>query len=415
VEKNRTIKGTGLGLTISKFIIEIMGGNITVESVYDQGTTFNVEIQKTLGDATQIHRTDEKMDAIYAPDAKVLIVDDNEVNLTVALELLRLYDIASETATSGKEAIELINQNQYDFVLMDHMMPEVDGIEATRIIRKIGLNVPIIALTANAVSGVKEMLLEAGMNDYLSKPIIRSELTDILKKWIPSEKLLCPLSRQAASSKDRDEEYKEMQNRIRQIDGLSVSIGLERVDAQWDIYEKMLKLMMQEIEKACKNLGEFLLANDMNSFYIEVHGIKGALANIGAMELSERAFDLEVAASVKDIVFCVDNLPHLLERLGILRSGLKEAFSVNSSGDAVLIPPELPGIFERLKNAFAETDLMLIDKEVEILNSLGLAGVLGGEVEKIKDMVMMMNYEEATEQMLKLLDSTQCLDSALVN
>jgi HPt (histidine-containing phosphotransfer) domain-containing protein len=177
----------------------------------------------------------------------------------------------------------------------------------------------------------------------------------------------------------------------------------------------MLKLMIHEIEKACKNLDEFLLASDMNSFYIEVHGIKGALANIGAMELSEKAFDLEIAASKKDTAFCVDNLPHLQEKLSNLRSALIEAFSVISSSDSFVIPPELPDIFERLRDAFAETDLILIDKEVENLNALNLSGILGEEIEKIKDMMMMMNYDEATEQMLKLLDSTQCLDSPLVN
>jgi len=409
VEKNRTIKGTGLGLTISKLIVETMGGQIAVESVLGQGTSFHVEIPKILGDAALIYHADDKKDQIFAPDVKVLIVDDNEVNLTVAFELLRLYDIAPETATSGKEAIELIKQNPYDFVLMDHMMPEMDGIEATKIVRKMGISIPIIALTANAVSGVKEMMLKAGMNDYLSKPIIRAELTNIIKKWTPPEKLLESPSETTAPGKSK--EYNELWARLEQIEGLSVSTGLDRVDEQREIYEKMLKLMIQEIEKACKNLDKFLRENDMNGFYIEAHGIKGALANIGAMELSEKAFDLEVASGEKDTAFCAENLPPLLERLNGLRLSLKEAFSVISNDGPFTIPPELPCIFERLIDAFAEVDLILIDKEIENMNALNLNDGLREEIEKIKDLVMMMNYAEATELIHKLLDNTQRLST----
>jgi len=405
IEKNRNINGTGLGLTISKFIVEIMGGGIRVESTYGQGTSFYIEVPKVLGNAAQIHRVSDEKDPLYAPDARVLVVDDNEVNLSVAYEILRLYNIIPETATSGIEAINLVKKNKYDFVLMDHMMPEIDGIETTIIIREMGIKVPIIALTANAISGVKEMMLKIGMNDYLSKPIIKAELTEILKKWIPAEKILKSPSEEAfVSHKAKDEEYKKLWAKLEQIDGLSVSTGLDRVNKQRDIYEKTLKLMIKEIEKASKNLNAFLRANDMNSFYIEVHGIKGALANVGAIKLSEKALDLEVASNKKDTDFCAKNLPPLLEGLNTLKLNLEEIFSTtNSSDEPLIIPAELPHIFERLINAFAETDLVLIDKEIENLDALNLTHALKEKIEQIKDMVMMMNYDEATERMNKLL------------
>jgi len=409
-EKNRSTKGTGLGLTISKLIIEAMGGEITVESECGRGSSFHIEIPKILGDVTQIRHVDDEVSVVSTPDAKVLLVDDNTVNLTVAFELLRLYDIKPDTATCGKQSIELIKKNEYDLVFMDHMMPGMNGVEATKIIRKMGINVPIVALTANAVSGMKEMMLEAGMNDYLSKPIIRTELTNILRKWIPAEKLLNPLSGVTASSKVKDEGYREFWRSIEQIEEFSISEGLERVGGQWDVYEKLLKLLIYEIEKTYKNLSEFLLTNDMENFRIEVHGIKGALASIGAVELSEKAYALEVASGKKDTVFCAENLPPLLERLSDLSLSLKEAFSTASDDGVFVIPSEMPQIFARLISAFAKTDLMLIDKEVESLDALKLSGALEEEVEQIKDMVMMMNYDDATKKMHNLLNNTQHFD-----
>ena len=413
VKKNRSIKGTGLGLTISKFITEIMGGKIAVESVYGQGTSFHVVIPKVLGDMALIHHIDGNDDKdlmVYAPNARVLLVDDNIINLNVALGLLQLFGIASETAISGKHAIELIQKNQFDVVFMDHMMPEMDGLEATKIIRKMGITTPIVALTANAVSGVKETMLEAGMNDYLSKPIIKIELMHALKKWIPAEKLLSQLSERTTPFEAEDEGYEELWKRIEQIEELSMSIGLDRLAGQRDIYRKTLKLLIKEIEKAYNNLNKFLLAKDMDNFFIEAHGIKGALANIGAMELSAMAFDLEVASSKMDSVFCTKYLPSLLEGLSTFALKLKEAFSTissNPSDGLLIVPPELPHIFERLIDAFSETDLLLIDKEVENLNALNMSGALKEEIEYIKDLVMMMSYDEAAEQMRKLLTSTQ--------
>ena len=402
---NRNTKGTGLGLTITKALIEMMGGHITIESAYGQGTSFQVEIPKILGDETLIHRIDDKGIEVYAPEAKILVVDDNRTNLNVACGLLQLCAISAETATSGRQAIELIQQNQYDVVFMDNRMPEMSGVEATGIIRESGFDVPVIALTASAIAGAKETMLAAGMNDYLWKPIIKAELMQILKKWIPTDKLLTPPHVMNVRDESENEKYKEFWEKIGQIDGLSVSTGLGRVDGLRDMYKKTLQFMIQEVEKSLQNLPDYLSADDMNNFHIEIHGIKGALANIGAMELSGKAFDLETASDKKDRVFCVSNLPNFIEELSILNLKLKEAFSViTQGGDPIEIPPELPNIFEKLISAFDETDLTLIDEEIEKLNTLNPVGALKEEIDKIKDSVMMMDYDTAVKQIHKLLD-----------
>jgi signal transduction histidine kinase/CheY-like chemotaxis protein/HPt (histidine-containing phosphotransfer) domain-containing protein len=404
MEANNHKKGTGLGLAITKSLIDMMDGLITVESVYGQGSTFHVAVPKVLGDETLVRQPGSNEITMEAPDAKVLVVDDNMINLNVAFGLLELYKITADTVTSGPQAIEMVHQNQYDLVFMDHMMPEMDGVEATKIIREMGMTMPIIALTANAVAGAKEIFLAAGMNDWLTKPIDRALLNKILEDWIPAEKIKRIQVKTTVMAKPETGEKKELWRKIEQIEGLSVQTGLERISGQRDVYERSLQLTIKEIEKCDKNLNKFLAAEDMHNFSIEVHGMKGSLANIGAMELSGQARELEAAADRADTVFCASNMPPFLEKLGALKSSLAEAFaSGEQNRGPIEIPPELPSIFKKLTAAFAETDFLAIDEATERLNALNPEGAFKEEVEKIKDAVMMMDYAGAEKIMQELL------------
>ena len=403
--KNRAAKGTGLGLAITKAIVEMMDGSITVNSVYGYGATFHVEIPRVAGLKTEIQNA-EMIDAvIYAPGAKILVVDDNVTNLHVACGLLELGHIKADTATSGRQAIAMILQNEYDMVFMDHRMPEMSGIEATAALRGMGITLPIIALTASAIVGAKEMMLNAGMNDYLWKPIIKSDFIRILKKWIPLEKQLIPPSKSKGGRREDDgEEYDEFWKKVGQIGEISLSAGLERVDGMKSYYRNTLRLMQREIEKSENNLNRFLALKDLYNFRIEIHGIKGALANIGATELAARAYDLEMAADGGDAGFCVTYLPVLMSELNNLKHKLDQAFMlVDAQGRLDDIPPELPHIFGNLKKAFDEFDLNLIHDEAEKLDKLKMKDVLRDEVEQIMDKVMMMDYDGAREQIDKLL------------
>ena len=406
IYKNRKTTGTGLGLTITKAIIEMMGGKIRVESVYGQGTSFHIEIPKVLGDENLIHRSDSKDTSLYAPDAKVLVVDDNQINLNVANGLLQLYHIEVDNAISGKQSIEMVQKKQYDIVLMDYMMPEMTGTEATQLIRESGNSVPIISLTASAVVGAKEMMLEAGMDDYLAKPIIKFELLQMLKKWLPPEKLLNPPSEEITHDGSLDEEHKVFWDRIEKINGLSVATGLCILDGRRESYKKTLKLMISECDKSNNNLNEFLSANDMINFRIEIHGLKGALANIGMTELSAKALELEKASADMDIEFCNNTLPPFLELLDNLCLELKEAFTLDDHNVGLKeIPAELRLTFQKMIDSFNEADLNRIEKEVENLRALNLSGALEEETERIIDMVMMMDYDEATESIRILLQN----------
>lgn len=200
MHKNRDVEGTGLGLTISKLLVESMGGTITVESTYGKGSKFSFDIEQKVADPTPCEYSKNKKGVqrkkfaagFTAPGAKVLVVDDNKVNLRVAKGLLGKFGIIPDLVDNGPDSVDLIRrQVRYDLVFMDHMMPGMDGIEATKMIRALGMpyteSLPVVALSANAVKGMEAEFLVGGMNDFLPKPIDLEKLAEILLKWLPQE------------------------------------------------------------------------------------------------------------------------------------------------------------------------------------------------------------------------------------
>ena len=191
IEKNITIEGTGLGLAITKKLVELMNGKIVVQSIYGQGSKFTVALDQQIVltptvSTSEVLPKEDPIDLSLLVNKKVLIVDDNKINLKVASRLLKDYNIKTEEVDSGFECINrILQKEEYDLILLDDMMPKMSGVETLKKLKEISdFHTPTIALTANAISGMKEKYLKEGFDDYLSKPIDRKELNRVIRKFL---------------------------------------------------------------------------------------------------------------------------------------------------------------------------------------------------------------------------------------
>lgn len=238
--------------------------------------------------------------SFVAPDAEILIVDDNAINLTVAEGLLEPLQMKIDKALSGKEAIDMISNKHYDIVLMDHMMPEIDGVETTRIIRRFHPeydDVPIIALTANALSETQAMFIKEGMNDFIAKPIEMPVILDKLKNWLPAGKVVSIKKDHAGGSSvnhGKDEQTPDVV-----IEGLDTGYALGLLGSE-KLYWAVLKDYYRALPKKMERIDEYEKKEQWKEYTIEVHALKSSSRQIGAIKLSERAKNLEEAGNRND-------------------------------------------------------------------------------------------------------------------
>lgn len=296
---------------------------------------------------------DELFDFI-APEANVLIVDDNAVNLTVAEGLLEPLQMKIDTALGGKEAISKISEKHYDIVFMDHMMPEVDGIETTRIIRRFHTeydDVPIIALTANAVDGTREMFCSEGMNDFIPKPIELRVLISKVKQWLTPEKIR--RVEQSAVMQEKREEPLDIS--IGDLD-IAYSIGILGGEK---LFWTVLKEYYRVIDKKAALIKELEEAEDWTGYTIEVHALKSASRQIGAIALSDQAAEMEKAGNARDAELIHRCTDEMLEKYIAYRTVL-EPFCADDEEDAAaesISEETLQQCFEDMGAAVEELDM----------------------------------------------------------
>ena len=295
VNKNKTrgLVGTGLGLSITKAFIDMMGGQIAVESQYGHGTAFTVTIPVIEGNAGNIRQfeTGSVAKTISAPEAKVLVTDDNGFNLKVASGLLGLMDIEAELAESGAMATALVQQNDYDIIFMDHMMPEMDGIETVRHIRSLGgkyQDLTIIALTANAISGAREMFLENGFDDFVSKPIDAVELQEVVQRYLPPEKI------------QKGVDYDNQQSLLAK---------------EAELLKKSILTFVKENEDSYENITNALDRGDTTTAHRIAHTLKSSAGYLGKKALQDALFSLEMSLYVSPPSYTPDQLSAIKKEL----------------------------------------------------------------------------------------------------
>lgn len=305
--RNRNIEGTGLGLSITSRLVSMMNGTIEVESVYGEGSDFIVKLpQKVIsaepsGDfCTIAERTPDRgkyRESFTAPEARVLVTDDNKSNLLVAKGLLKPTKIQVDCASSGFECISRLKANKYDVLLLDHMMPEMDGIETLKKIREENLapGMPIVALTANAVSGARDMYVEYGFEDYLAKPIAGNSLEKMILKLLPQELVHITDESAAEETSETNETADKSHSKL-----IEKSVAMTYCGDSEELYLVVLQAYCEEFEERMESLHNFFDSKDIENYRIAAHSLKSASLNIGAAALSEEARTHEFAAKDGD-------------------------------------------------------------------------------------------------------------------
>lgn len=303
--RDKSLDGMGLGLTIAGNLLNLMEGAIQIESVYGKGSTFTVVIPQQVMEPTPIGDFNERFventlgnpeyhEQFIAPEAKILVVDDTPINLTVIKSLLKNTQIHIDTALSGKEGLEMCAGVHYDIIFLDYRMPEMDGVTILKIMREMSdhpnVNTPIILLTANALSGAREQFMAEGFDDYMTKPIDGRKLETLLMRYLPKDKVIL----NANQDTDSSFEDRELMELLRKNAGLDVEQGLSNCGSL-EGYLEVLKIYLSSVESKVGEIEKYLRVEDYDNYTIQVHSLKSTSKVIGAIDISERAYELEQA------------------------------------------------------------------------------------------------------------------------
>ncbi len=412
--RNRNIEGTGLGLSLVKGLLELMDSNLKIESIYGEGSTFSFDIVQDVADCTPVGDIDfENMDtddsdyyavSFKAPDAKVLVVDDNPMNLSVFENLLKETEVKIDKAGSGKEALALTLRNNYDVIFMDAMMPEMDGVECFGKIKEQsgGKNneTPVLILTANAVQGAKEEYLAEGFADFLAKPIEPGKLEEKLCLNIPKEKIV------KAAEEFEVKKSDETSEKLPEIEGVDIAYAIAHVgDAK-----STLNVMKQFTAVAQSDADELsgyyeALKNDasnedaLKAYRIKVHSMKTSAGLFGALWVYGVAAFLEMAARDGNVERIIDVTPHFFDFWHKLDEHLKDYFASQQktceSSEGKPDIREAADLIHQLATSIGAYDIKSADALIEKLESYALSADKTPVFDKLKLAVSQLDAETA--------------------
>jgi len=376
-------------------VVSMPVNSLSVASVFSsQSNTF---ITNNVNEETTVRFT--------APDAKILVVDDISTNLKVVKGLLSPYLMEVDLCLSGMEAIEAVKEKRYDLIFMDHRMPEMDGIETTDHIRALesegdryNYNVPIVALTANAVAGVKEIFLQCGFDDFMSKPIDTVLFNTILERWLPKEKQIFEANNGETPLNDTGPSAIE-------IDGVDTVKGIRLSGGALENYLEILEIFHEDGLNQREEIKKHMETGDLSKISSGAHAIKGALSSIGADELSELAKALEKAGGSADKDFIDSNSGAFLMRLDKLLNDVEAAFSSckGKQDDDTKIDEQLKNVLAMLKRALDDMDGYEINKNTESMFAFSCSEEVKSTLRTISKSILMAEYDEATDLIESLL------------
>lgn len=428
-QRNRKIEGTGLGMNITKRLLERMGSRLQVESVYGEGSVFSFTLEQKIirhepvGDLEQRIKNQAAAYSYHAmftaPEARILLVDDNAVNRRVFVKLLKATRMQVDEAAGGEECLRLVRENPYDLIFLDHMMPDLDGITVLHKMREWAeypcMFTPVIALTANAVSGAKEMYLKEGFHDFLSKPVNPEKLEQMIMEVLPEEKVMPGVTEPEDSGKEGDDreanggkENEELPER-EGIDWNYAKLYCRDVDILKDTVQHFYSSMQSEAEK----LSDFLEMlgkkeerdEGLEHFRIKVHSMKNSAAMIGAVSLAGVARMLEYAARDGRTDVIEKITPAFLEEWGKMKEILKPIVQTEASGEGKeeLDHELIKELLRLLRTAMAEMDVDTADEIIKQLKRFAYPeGVMTEIMENLCLAVNDLDEEQTTEWSHKL-------------
>ncbi|MCI8282156.1 MAG: response regulator [Lachnospiraceae bacterium] len=414
-DRNRNIEGSGLGMNITIQLLGLLGSKLQVESVYGKGSKFYFDLEQKVVDDTPIGDFETRVRQIAedynytskfcAPDAKLLVVDDNAVNRKVLRNLLKETQIQVTDAAGGAECLELVQRNHYDLIFLDHMMPEMDGVETLHYIKEFTdfpcQDTPIVVLTANAVSGAKEKYLAEGFDDFLSKPVVPEKLEAMIRKMLPEElqqEAEIPVTAESEGQKDTgscDEKLEELP----QIDGLDWQYAWLHLP-DMELLEYTVKEFYEQIDSAANHLeeafGRILEPEQLDRYRIQVHAMKSLAATVGIMPLSGVAKLLEFAARDGKIEVVLSITPSFLEEWRSYRQKLQGVFGLGTSAKKQLTDVSMvQALVEMVRFSMQEMDIDQADQLVAQLKEYEYPDEMKENLQKLADAVTNLDPEEA--------------------
>ena len=410
MDRNRYVEGTGLGLTISQNLVNMMGGVIEVESEYGKGSRFFFTIEQTIIDPTPVSAvnyngqkdnvTEKEAECLFiAPEAHILLVDDNELNLVVAKELLKPLRMQIDTAENGLQAVKMVRGSQYDLVLMDHMMPVMDGIEAAKAIRALPEDkyqkLPIIALTANAMVDARKEFLNAGMNGFVAKPIDFARICNQLKLWLPKDLVRDVPKEEAKKLLADDLSDREIQPEDSQR-GFSFEEGVNHCGSKAALM-KTIRIFYRTIDSKADKIEQCLKEGLISDYVVEVHALKSSALLIGTVPLSEAAKELEGYGKQGKTELLEEKTPDLLAMYRDFKDILKPYADKEEAARQEASNGEWCQALQQIHQCIEQFDLDGVDRIMEKLEEYQIPECIRESMDQLRVYVADVSMEEIME------------------